>query len=307
MNLIYLRDMSRRLPPLTALRTFEAAARHESFKNAAEELNVTNAAVSHQIKTLEEALGLSLFRRRGRAVHPTDAAKRFAARLATAFDGIEMAAREVRGNPMSGTLKMAVTPFYGNRIVLPRLSRFHARFPKLRIAPEMGAAHIDFAKSDHDAALRYGAGAWPGLTAIPMHDDALVPVAAPSVVEGRSLPLSAAEISELTLGYIEGQKEDWAAWFQQMGHANARPLEMVGYGNRARVVDLAFSGHGVALADMRLIAADVAAGHLVRLNETPVSTGRGIWLVFPDTDFPDPRMLAFAEWFKAEVAGIPTF
>src|SRR6056297_3023814 len=130
--------MTRRLPPLTALRAFEAAARHESFKNAADELHVTNAAVSHQIRALEEMLGMSLFRRRGRAVRPTDAARRFAARLGTAFDMMEAAALDLQGNPMSGTVRIAVTPFYGNRILLPRLSRFHARYPDISIEPEMG-------------------------------------------------------------------------------------------------------------------------------------------------------------------------
>lgn len=296
--------MTRRLPPMTALRTFEAAARHESFKRAADELNVTSAAVSHQIKTLEETLGLSLFRRRGRAVQPTDAAKRFAGHVAQAFDTIETAAMDLQGNPMSGTLRIAVTPFYGNRIVLPRLSRFHAMHPDIRVDPEMSAADMKFTKTDIDGGLRYGSGEWQGLTSIALQEDQLVPVAAPSVVSGRDLPLSASEIAQLTLGYIEGQKDDWAAWLKTMGYQGLPPAQMIAYGSRARVVDLAFSGHGVALADIRLTAADVAAGHLVRLNETPVSTGRGIWLVYPNTDFPDPRLLAFGEWFRSEVAQI---
>ncbi|MEP0154874.1 LysR substrate-binding domain-containing protein [Pseudophaeobacter sp.] len=296
--------MTRRLPPMTALRTFEAAARHESFKKAAEELHVTSAAVSHQIKTLEDTLGLSLFRRRGRAVQPTDAATRFAGRLAQAFDTIETATMDLQGNPMSGTLRIAVTPFYGNRIVLPRLSRFHAMHPDIRVEPEMGATQIDFNKTDLDGGLLHGTGDWPGLTAIKMQEDQLVPVSAPSVVAGRALPLSASEIAALTLGYIEGQKDDWITWLNMMGYRGEPRQDMVGYGTRARVVDLAFSGHGVALADRRLTAADVATGHLVRLNEKAVSTGRGIWLVYPTTDFPDPRLQAFGDWFRAEVAKI---
>ena len=298
--------MTRRLPPLTALRTFEAAARHESFKNAADELHVTNAAVSHQIKALEETLGMSLFRRRGRSVQPTDAAKRFALQIGKAFDGIEAATTDILGSPMRGTLRISVTPFYGNRILLPRLSRFHALFPDIRVEPDMGATYIDFRKSDLDGGLRYGTGSWPGLTSIPLHTDELVPVAAPSVVSDRTLPLRAEEIALLTLGYIEGQKHDWAAWFDLIKYVGPPTENMIGYGSRARVVDLAFSGHGVALADVRLTAADVAAGHLVRLNETPVSTGRGMWLVYPDTDFPDPRLIAFGEWFRSEVTKIST-
>ena len=297
--------MPRRLPVLNALRSFEAAARHESFKEAAAELNVTNAAISHQVKSLEEAFGMSLFRRRGRAVQPTDAAKRFADRIGKAFDTIEAAAIELQGNPMSGTLRVAVTPFYGNRIVLPRLSRFHAMYPEITVEPEMSATDTDFRKSDLDGGMRYGTGEWPGLTAVELHRDELVPVAAPSVVSGRRLPLSADEIAKLTLAYIEGRKDDWQAWLNLLDYAGPPPKNMVAYDSRARVVDLAFAGHGAALADVSLTAADVAAGHLVRLNETRLTTGRGMWLVYPDTDFPDPRLIAFGEWFKSEVAKIP--
>jgi LysR family glycine cleavage system transcriptional activator len=296
--------MRRHLPSLTALRTFEAAARHGSFKDAADELHVSNAAVSHQIKALEDALQLSLFRRRGRSVQPTDAAKRFALQIGRALDSVEAATAELQGNPMRGRLKIAMTPFYGNRIVLPRLSRFHALFPEIRVEPHMSANDIDFAKSDHDGGLRHGTGSWPGLTAIPLHLDALVPVAAPSVVPDARLPLTAEDIAKFRLGYIEGQKQDWAAWFELMAYRGPAPADMIGYGSRARVVDLAFSGHGVALADLSLTAADVTAGHLVRLNDTPVSTGRGMWLVSPKTDFPDPRLTAFGDWFRSEVTKI---
>jgi LysR family glycine cleavage system transcriptional activator len=296
--------MTRHLPPLTALRSFEAAARHESFKHAAEELHVTSAAVSHQIKLLEDTLGLSLFRRRGRAVQPTEAARLFAKKLGRAFDSIEAAADDLLGNPMRGTLRIAMTPFYGNRILLPRLWRFHAAYPEIIIEPQMSASGSNFGRSDLDGGLRHGTGDWPGLTAIELHRDELVPVAAPSVVANRSLPLDTAEIARMKLGYIEGQKEDWSTWFGSVGYDGPPPGDMVAHGSRGRVVDLAFSGHGVALADSRLIAADVAAGHLVRVHETPVQTGKGMWLVYPDTDFPDPRLLAFGEWFKNEVLKI---
>lgn len=298
--------MTRRLPPLTALRTFEAAARRESFKEAADELHVTSAAVSHQIRALEEAFGMGLFRRRGRRVQPTDGAKRFAERVGQAFDTIEAAAIDLQGNPMSGTVRVSLTPFYGNRIVLPRLSRFHALYPDVVIEVQMSPGAPDFRRSDLDGAIRYGSGHWPGLTAIDLHPDELVPVAAPSVVGARQLPLSAEEIAQLRLGFIEGQKDDWETWLKDLGYSGPPPEDMLGYGSRARVVDLAFSGHGAALADVRLTAADVAAGHLVRLNERRVSTGRGMWLVYPDTDFPDPRLLAFGDWFKSEVSRIST-
>ncbi len=297
--------MHRRLPSLNALRVFEAAARRESFKDAAEELHVTHAAVSHQVKALEQSLGLQLFRRRGRGVTVTDAARRYAQEIGKALDCVQAATTELSGNPMSGILRVSIAPFYGNRIVLPRLSRFHALYPEIKVEPNMSSAVLDFRKSELDGGLRYGRGLWPGLTAIEIHRDELVPVAAPAVVEGKTLPLSPAEIARMTLGYIEGDEGDWAAWLRKAGHDGDPPSNMLGYGNRARVIDLAFSGHGLALADVRLTAPDVAAGHLVRLNDTRISTGRAMWLVYPETEFPDKRLLAFGAWFKSEIDAIP--
>lgn len=298
--------MRRRLPSLTALRAFEAAARRESFKDAADELNVTHAAVSHQIKGLEASLGLELFRRRGRGVKVTDAARRYAEHVGHALDRIEAATTELHGNPMSGVLRVSIAPFYGNRIVLPRLSRFHTLYPEIKVEPDMSSTVVDFRKSDLDGGLRYGKGRWLGLKAIELHRDELVPVAAPSVVAGRRLPLTPAEIAEMTLGYIEGDEEDWDTWLKLAGYDGPPPENLLGYGNRARVIDLAFSGHGVALADVRLTAPDVAAGHLLRLNETRISTGRSMWLVYPETDFPDKRLIAFGDWFKSEIRAIPS-
>jgi len=297
--------MAYRLPSLKQLLVFEAAARRESFSDAADELFVTQAAVSHQIKALEADLGQQLFRRQGRGVVPTELARVYATEIGAAFDRIQAATHNLSENPMSGTLKITFAPFYGNRIILPRLSRFHSLFPDIKVEPDMSSTVVDFRKSDIDAGLRYGKGLWPGLEVVPMHQDVLVPVSAPSLVAGRKLPLSPEDIAELMLGYIDGDEEDWDNWFAAAGHKPAKSLNMLGYGNRARVIDLAFSGHGVALADVKLTAADVAAGHLVRLNDTHVEVPRAMYLVYPKTDYPDPRVLAFGDWFKSEIDAIP--
>lgn len=296
--------MKRRLPPLKALQVFEAAARRESFKDAAEELNVTDAAISHQIKALEEWLGMQLFRRRGRGVSLTDAARQFAGHLAAAFDRIDAATKELDDNPMSGTLRVSIAPFYGNRLVLPRLSRFHALYPDIKVEPDMSSTVLDFRKTDIDCGLRYGHGHWPGLIAKEIHRDSLAPVAAHAMVDGLTLPLDASQLASMTLGFVEGDEADWDRWFTKLGYKGPAPNDFLGYGNRARVIDLAFSGHGVALADEKLTAPDVAAGHLVRLHPERMEGERAMWLVYPDTEFPDPRVVAFGEWFKAEVDAI---
>jgi LysR family glycine cleavage system transcriptional activator len=296
--------MAYRLPSLKQLRVFEAAVRRESFTDAADELFVTQAAVSHQIKALEADLGRSLFRRQGRGVIPTEAARIFAREIGAAFDRIQAATHQLDENPMSGTLNISIAPFYGNRIVLPRLSRFHGLYPDIKVMPDMSSTVLDFRKSSIDAGLRYGKGIWAGVTARLMHADALVPVAAPTLVAGRKLPLSPAEIAEMMLGVVDGDEDDWPNWFAKAGFTPEKPLNMLAYGNRARVIDLAFSGHGVALADLKLTAADVAAGHLVRLNETPIRGGRAMYLVYPETEYPDPRVTAFGDWFLSEIEAI---
>ena len=298
--------MRRKLPPLKALQAFEAAARRESFKDAADELNVTHSAVSHQIKSLEDRLGLQLFRRKGRGVSVTDAGRAFAKELGQAFDRMEAAAAALDDNPMSGTLRVSIAPFYGNRLVLPRLSRFHQMYPDIRVEPNMSSTVLDYRKTDLDCGLRYGRGTWPGLVAVPLHFDELVPVAAPTVVEGQQLPLSPSEIAAMTLGFIDKDEEDWTNWLTLAGHKGGITGTILSYGNRARVIDLAFSGHGVALADVKLTAPDVEAGHLVRLSNHRVASRRGMWLVYPETEFPDPRVIAFGEWFKGEVEAIPS-
>jgi LysR family glycine cleavage system transcriptional activator len=293
--------MRRHLPPLNGLRAFEAAARRESFKDAAEELNVTHSAVSHQIKSLEDRLGVQLFRRLGRGVRATAPARDLAEEIGKALDRMQAAIGNISGDPMHGDLHVSIAPFYGNRIVLPRLSRFHALYPQIRVVPDMSSTVIDFRKSELDCGLRYGRGRWPGLTSVAMHIDRLVPVAAPSVVAGRKLPLDPEEIAGLTLGFVEGDERDWDNWFAQLGYDALKPKNMLAYGNRARVIDLAFSGLGVALADAALTAADVAAGNLVQLHPATVDNDRAMWLVYPETEFPDPRVIAFGDWFKAEV------
>lgn len=296
--------MRRRLQNLNALRAFEAAARRESFKDAAEELNVTQSAVSHQIKGLEEGLGTQLFKRMGRGVRATDAALTLAREIGLAFDRIESAVNDLSGNPMRGTLRISIAPFYGNRLVLPRLSKFHALYPELTVSPSMSSEVLDLRRSHMDAGLRYGYGNWPGLTAREVHSDTLIPVAAPTVVSGLPLPLPAAAIAKLTLGMTEADQDDWDHWFDSIGYDGPRGTKRIGYENRSRVVDLAFSGHGVALADQALVAADLEAGHLVCLNPHALSPGRGMWLVYPETEFPDPRVTAFGDWFADEVEDI---
>lgn len=289
--------MSRRLPPLNQLRAFEAAARHLSFKAAAEELNVTHAAVSHQIKALEESLGTQVFQRVTRGVRLSAEAQRLSTELSQAFDQMDQAIQQFKAKEMTGTLKVSVVPWYGNRLILPRLAEFRADYPGLTVDLGYSYELVDFSYSDFQAALRHGKGNWPNLSEVKVHSDTVSPIAAPALVEGLDLPLSSERISQMTLAVARGQEDAWRYWLEQAGVADATPT-LVKFDNRALTTEFAIAGNGVALSDLRAIDLELQTATLVRLHPLAVTLDSGLHLVFPETPYPDPRLLAFAEWLK---------
>lgn len=293
--------MPNRLPSFKQLRAFEAAVRLGSFKEAAGELFVTQAAISHQIKALEEALGVRLFVRGTREVRPTDEAKAYAEHLAAAFDMVASATADIDRKRMSGSLRISVAPFYGNRWLLPRLDGFRALYPDLDLEASLSFDLVDFKSSGIDAAVRYGLGDWPGLDAVSIHRDLVGPVCAPQLLSGRTPPLDPVEIAKMKLVSTARWKDDWAAWFEAAGGPQgAGPITE--FDNRAFAFDAALSGNGVFLADIRMTASSEAAGNLVRLHPLTVERPQGIHLVFPCSAVRDPRIEALGEWMTGEAA-----
>lgn len=293
--------MAFRLPPLTQLLAFEAAARHQSFKKAAEELHVTQAAVSHQVRALEEHLGLKLFHRKTRQVALTETAKVFAEGLSNGFALMQASVERIVDQRLSGELKLSVAPFYANRMMLPLLQRFHEAYPDIRIMPEMSAEVVDLRSGTADGAVRYGTGTWPGLVSILLRQDRVGPVAAPQLVQGYDLPMLPEEIARLPLANNLGTQSDWPRWFAELGVHMDAGKQLIEYSDRAKAVDLALSGNGVALADTLLTEADVRNGHLVRLHPATIPSEKSMFVVYAETAYPDPRLLAFAEWYQEQL------
>lgn len=291
----------RRLPNLNQIKAFEAAARHLSFKDAAAELFVSDAAVGHQIKALEDALEVKLFNRKTRAVELTAAGAKFLPRLTAALDEIEAATTEISDKD-SGVLKLTAAPFYTNRIVLPNLPAFRASHPGIDVKIVFEDQVVDFTTSDIDGGLRYGDGNWPGLTAVFLHGDQVSPVCAPSYVQGRKLPLEPEEIAEMLLGIGGSGDRDWKDWFDAVGYVPEPSMNIIEYNNRARMFDLALSGNGVVLGDLKLIASDIEKGHLVRLHPAAIPRDRAMYLVYPEKDRPETKMDLFAEWLRELVS-----
>ncbi|AXI55069.1 hypothetical protein C1J05_11730 [Sulfitobacter sp. JL08] len=290
-----------RMPPLKQLHAFEAAARHQSFKKAAEELHVTQAAISHQVRALEDHLGKKLFHRKTRQLVLTDAAREFAEGLFGAFAQMQASVERISSQQMAGSLKLSVAPFYANRMVLPLLRNFHEVYPDIRIMPEMDADVVILKGSDIDGAVRYGDGSWSGLASILLRQDQVGPVAAPELVQEYDLPMSPEEIAKLPLAYNLGTQGDWPRWFAQCNALPDARQQLIEYSDRAKAIDLALSGNGVALADTLLTEADVRNGHLVRLHPETVPSEKSMYVVYAETAYPDPRLIAFAEWYQNEL------
>ncbi|MCH8926145.1 MAG: LysR family transcriptional regulator, partial [Proteobacteria bacterium] len=186
--------MARRLPPLNALRAFEAAARHLSFTKAAEELYVTQAAISHQVKALEAALDLQLFRRLNRRLMLTDAGQLYLPALTEAFDAIDTASARLRADENAGRLVVSVANSLAAKWLLPRLPRFRDRHPEIEVEISAADRLVDFGRDNVDMALRYGLGNYPGLRVDPLMKDTNFPVCSPELLAG---PISLSEPGDL--------------------------------------------------------------------------------------------------------------
>ncbi len=295
--------MTRRLPSLNQLRAFEAAARHESIKMGAEELCVTPAAVGHQIKGLELELNTTLFQRKTRKIVLTDSGRALSEHLGKALDTIEQAVAQARTSELTGTLKITIAPFFGNRWLLPRLPNFHNQHPGIEIKPSLSFDYVDLGKSGFDAAVRYGAGDWDGMSCVLICNDVVSPVCAPQLIAGRQLPLSAQDILDLPLACGSRWREDWLAWATALGATIDDPEKITEYESRAFMFDAALSGQAVILADSRMTAADEAAGSLVQLSPVKVERPQGLYVVSETTPSLDRKLDLFTNWMKQQAGG----
>lgn len=293
--------MARRLPNLKQLRAFEAAARHMSFNKAADELSVSQAAISHQIKALEEYYGCRLFDRLNRKVALTDAAKDLAEGIAEALDLIAGASNKFRSQEMRGDLRISVTPFYANRMILPYLDAFLADHPGLNIEFDYSYDIADFSTSQVDGALRYGLSDRSDALMSLIHLDRIVPVAAPSLIGDQDLPMLPSQIVKLPMAAVQGQERYWSQWFDASGAPDLTGAHWSLHDQRALALDYALAGNAVALADLPLIRNELQNGSLIRLSDIAVTLDRGIHLAEPPGPFKDARLSAFGDWLTVQV------
>jgi LysR family glycine cleavage system transcriptional activator len=288
------------LPPLEALRVFEAAARRLSFAAAAEELHLTASAVSHRIKALEEQLGLTLFQRLTRKVSLTPAGRAYAAAVADALAILREATRRL-GDEANRPLTVSVTPLFGARWLLPRLSRFEAAHPGLTVRLISTSRLANFTTDGVDCAVRFGRGAWPGLAAHRLMSLDFVPVCAPSLVKQGRLR-SPDDLAHQTLLHYDAAPDAWRMWLLAAGANGVDPDAGQILSDMTTTVQAAIDGIGVAIADRKFLQRELAERRLVTPFAIDMPSGGGFYFVYPEPRAADRRVVTFREWVLEEIA-----
>jgi LysR family glycine cleavage system transcriptional activator len=297
------------LPPLSTLRGFEAAARHLSFTKAAQELNVTQAAVSHQIKALEDWLGVKLFKRLNRALRLTDAGHSYLPPVRQALQQIAAATEAVRRDLGQGPLRVSVLPSFGARWLLPRLPRFRARHPDIDVLIQASNELVDFQRGDMDLGIRFGFGRYPGLRADRLLGDELFPVCSPALAAG-PVPLNEpADLSRHTLIHDDSPGNaafpNWALWLQAAGFEGLEIARSLVFTDSSMALQAALEGQGVALSRLSLAGTDLAAGRLVEPFKFRLKAEAAYYVVTPERIADRPKIRQFRDWLFEEAAAGP--
>jgi LysR family glycine cleavage system transcriptional activator len=289
--------MAHPLPPLNAVRVFEAAARHLSFTKAAEELHVTQAAVSHQVKALESYLGVKLFRRLNRALALTDEGQTYLPPVRRVFDQLYEATRRLTGGGGRAKLTISVLPSFAARWLVPRLGRFREAYPDIDVRLTPSVQLVDFTRDDVDVAIRYGKGRYPGLRADRLMTEEIFPVCSPALLRGPHPLKRPQDLKHQVLLHDEiGAHGDWRAWLLAAGVEGVDPTRGPVLTDSALVVQAAVAGQGVALARSALIQDDLASGRLVRPFELSLRPEFAYYIVCPRATAEQPKIAAFRNW-----------
>ena len=293
--------MLRRLPSLNALKAFEAAARHESFTKSAQELNVTQGAVSHQVKALEAELGLRLFNRERQRLVITDAGRTYLEVVRDAFDRLAVGTNRLLQMQKSGVLTVSTSPNFAAKWLVHRLGRFVEGQPDIDLRVSASLQHIDFAREDFDLAIRHGDGQWPGLHVTRLCAEELFAVCNPKFLRGRSALRSPADLRHHTLLHTTDRR-GWIDWLEAAGAGGVDAARGPVFNQASMAIDAAVDGQGVALARSALAAWDLLAGRLVRPFAFSVKVSYAYWIVCPKSTADLPKIATFRAWLLAEAA-----
>ncbi len=293
--------MNRKLPPLKAIRAFECAARYLSFTVAAGELFVTQAAVSQQVKSLEDYLGVALFKRMNRSLALTAEGQTLLPHVRKAFDHLYRGAEAVEAGKNTGRITVSVLSSLAARWLVPKLGRFNRIQPNIDVLVSPSSQLTDFVRQDVDIAIRYGAGDYPGLRVDRLMGEYLFPVCSPRLTEGDDAVRCAADLGRVPLIHDDDYSH-WRTWLTAAGLSNVNAERGTIFTDASMLLEAAIAGQGVALAREVLARRELEAGRLVRPFEMSLPTRFAYYVVSPEETAERPKVRLFRDWLLAEGA-----
>ncbi|GEQ97561.1 LysR family transcriptional regulator [Iodidimonas gelatinilytica] len=300
-----IRRLKRSQLPLNALRAFEAAARHLSFKKAADELSVTPAAVSQQIRTLEDYLGIQLFRRTSRALILTERAQESLEALRQGFDLIEDACSVLQSPADDNVLSLSVSPSFAAKWLIPRLQRYYEDNANVVVKIAATNELTDFSREDTDLAIRYGAGHYPGLFVEELMREEVFPVCSPALLEGDTPVRTPCDMGHVTLIHDDSSLDDesnptWPMWLKAAGVKVGEGQRALHFNQTALAIEAAIAGRGVALAKRTLAESDLKQGRLVRPFRQSHPVDFAYYMVCPEQKKNLAKVSSFMAWLREE-------
>jgi LysR family glycine cleavage system transcriptional activator len=293
--------MRPRLPPLNALKSFEAAARHESFTRAAEELCVTQGAVSHQVKALEASLAIKLFNRERQRLIITEAGRDYLTIVRDALDRIAVGTERLLERQNAGVLTVSTSPDFAAKWLVHRLGHFAEAHSGIDLRVSATLHHVDFAREEVDLAVRHGDGNWPGLDTVRLSAEKLFAVCSPKLLSGRRRLSKPADILKFPLIHMDN-RADWKNWLEAAGIDDAAVTHGPVLNRASMVIDAAINGQGIALARTTLAAWDLINGRLVRPFAVSVPLSKTYWIICPKATATLPKIVTFRDWLLTEAA-----
>lgn len=297
--------MNRRNTPLHALRAFEVAARLGSFSAAADELLVTHSAVSQQIRTLEDLLGIRLFDRTNRGIELTDAAKKLAPVLSHSFDSIEKTLDELAHSGELRRLTVTATPSFTSKWLTPRLKNWSPDETEFDIHFKPTLGHLNLVAGEADVAVRCGVPPWEGLVAEPLLPIHLVPLCSPQHPLAGNTPVEPDELLKHKLIHadIAGHPlgEEWRLWFEGVGVSCPEEFSGLSFADPSMALQAAMEGAGIAIGYQELATADIAAGKLIPLSDQVIRHQFSYFLVFPPSAATSDKVRRFKTWISASL------
>lgn len=285
-----------KIPPLNPLHVFEVAARLGSFTLAAEELNVTQSAVSRQIATLEGAIGVRLFQRTGRGAQLTRAGEEYLPDISQAFALIGAATDKLTQSQKVEPLHILVYTTFAAKWLIRRLPDFQARYPALNVRIHNSTRPVNFARDNIDLAIQLGSGFWPKMNSMRLFSDVIQPVASPLLLKNRKKPLTIDSLSQFQMLHSRYRRNDWSDWLNGVGRPDLISNRGMEYPSSVMTYGAAIEGLGIAIGQVNLLDQDFKSGLLVPLFDKPITRDLAYYAVWPDDREPARKVRSFLNW-----------